>query len=248
MGDAQILLCRRDDVVPQSCLEVRFEFGEVIVRARPGIGQDVGIVEQIQSKVHDGSRCDRPIDGNMSFVEMPSTGTNKQDGRLLGFEFVHLAVRSRVHNGLVDGITQVTLSFHNVGKGRTGAVFKVCHVHVGTAVETVDDHFSIDGSGDFDATVSNVCRNGSASPRRIIRGRRRRQELRNKATVKGLGTALSCLQQILSTTFELGTEQSDQTKGVGSQDFGRRLGRRCMDLNEEIFRTKFHLELFVSFF
>ena len=166
-GRSKVLLCGDKHVVPKTRFQVSLEFGEV--KVRPGsLGEEaVDVMEKVESKVHQRTRCDTSVHSNVSFVQVPSAGTDKEDSRLV-LGSVDLAIgRVGVGDGTADSVTQVQLSLHQIAPGGTGGVFKVSHVDVGTTVESVDDHLAIDGASDFHATILDVLGDAGTAPGRI---------------------------------------------------------------------------------
>mmetsp|Transcript_294 Transcript_294/g.548 ORF Transcript_294/g.548 Transcript_294/m.548 type:complete len:362 (-) Transcript_294:699-1784(-) len=129
---AEITLRRPKDVVPQPRLEVIFQFGQVEVRASP-LGQEaMHVMIEIQPEIEQTSRCHASIDGDMSFVQMPSARTDEQDGGFV-FEGVNASGGGvGVGDFSASGISEVALSFGEVGPGGGGAVFEIGHVDVGS--------------------------------------------------------------------------------------------------------------------
>lgn len=81
---------------------------------------------------------------------MPSARTDEQHSRFV-FEGVNASGGGvGVGDFSAGGISEVALSFGEVGPGGGGAVFEVGHVDVGSGIKTVDDHFAVDGTDDDD--------------------------------------------------------------------------------------------------
>mmetsp|Transcript_86378 Transcript_86378/g.241733 ORF Transcript_86378/g.241733 Transcript_86378/m.241733 type:complete len:202 (-) Transcript_86378:546-1151(-) len=76
--NAQILLGHDENIVPQACLQVVFYFRQIEVRTGSLRGQCMNIVEKVKRKVEDRTRGNFSIDSDMSFVQVPSSRTNKQ--------------------------------------------------------------------------------------------------------------------------------------------------------------------------
>jgi len=165
LGNSKILLGSNEDVIPQPCLQISLQLGNVEVGTGTVADKVVHVVIKVQPKVEEGSRGNLAVNGNVRLVKMPSTRTNEEDGSLLLGSVDLASLGIGVSNGTADGIAEVALSFGQVApRGRRG-VLKVGHVDVGAAVETVDYHLTIDGAGDFDASILQIGRNGSALPR-----------------------------------------------------------------------------------
>ena len=94
------------DVVPKTCLEISLQLGNVEVRTSALAYERMHVVIEVKTKVEQRARCHLAIDGDVRFVQMPSTGTDEQDGRFL-LGSVDLAILGvGVGDGTPDGISQ----------------------------------------------------------------------------------------------------------------------------------------------
>lgn len=76
-----------------------------------------GVVEEVESKVEEGSRHGLAVDDNVGLVKVPSTGSD-EEGRAVGVQLVELATsRGLERDRLADSVAQVDLSVEVVGPG-----------------------------------------------------------------------------------------------------------------------------------
>jgi hypothetical protein len=100
----------------------------------------------------------------------------------------------------VDGVAQVELTSEHVVPCRRGRIFKIRHKHLGTGVECINHHLSIDRSGDLDATVRQVGGNARrARPVARTHIRRLGKEIRQLARIELRLTMLALSQQRTTT-------------------------------------------------
>ena len=142
-GYSKILLCRDKNIVPETCFQVGFELWKVKVGTRSLGNEVVDVVEKVETEIDERTGCDTSIDCNVTFLEMPSTWTNKEDSRLFLWRVDLASDRIGVGNGSTDSVTQVDLSLHEVTPSGAGRVLTVSHVDIGTTIQAVDHHFSI---------------------------------------------------------------------------------------------------------
>lgn len=79
--ETDVRLSKVEDVVPKAGLFVVLHFGKVEVRSESTSDLLLGVVEEEESKVENGSGHGSIVDGNARFLEMPATGTNKTQVR-----------------------------------------------------------------------------------------------------------------------------------------------------------------------
>src|SRR5690606_34723282 len=102
--NAEPLLGTREDVVPESCLEMAFHLGQVKVRPRSSPDQLLRVVEEIESEVDETPAGRLAIDGDVHLFEVPATRANEQ-GRDLIIQLIQAPIwileRYRPTHGVV---------------------------------------------------------------------------------------------------------------------------------------------------
>ena len=102
--------------------------------------------------------------------------------------------------------------------GRVG-VFKIGHKDFGAAVERVDDHFAICGTGDFHAAVLQVSRRRRDAPTQVFTdGGGFRQEVRHVTRIDIGLPGFAGLQKRVAADGELAREIGEEGDGVRCQD------------------------------
>src|SRR5436190_22898527 len=99
----------------------------------------------------------------MLLDQVPSARSDQQRRSLL-IQAVLLAFRTGVSHSAIDGIAKIDLTLYVVLPCRRVGILKVSHEHARARVERIDDHFAIHRSGDLDAAVFEIFRNGGNSP------------------------------------------------------------------------------------
>lgn len=73
-GDTAVRLAEVEDVGPQASFEVVLHLGEVEVRAAAVIEEVLGVVEEEEGEIEDGTGHGLVVDEHARFVEVPSAG------------------------------------------------------------------------------------------------------------------------------------------------------------------------------
>ena len=76
--NAQRLLCRNEDVVPETRLEVRLELGKVEVRTGPAVELLASVVEEGQPKVEEARGDGSSVHQHVPLIQMPAARANDQ--------------------------------------------------------------------------------------------------------------------------------------------------------------------------
>lgn len=109
-----VVLSGIEDVVPQTCFQVRFHLGQVEVWASASLDKLLGIVEEVQTKVKQTAGDWLSVNSEMLLIKVPASGTSNECGELpIGAEFVLLAAEGEV-NLTADGIVKVHLTIYHV--------------------------------------------------------------------------------------------------------------------------------------
>jgi hypothetical protein len=86
--------------------------GQVEVGSETSLDGLKGIVEKVETEIKHRSRHGFPVDDDSGLVEMPTSGSNEEDGRLF-VELVGLSIGS-VINLASDSVIQVELAVDHV--------------------------------------------------------------------------------------------------------------------------------------
>ena len=151
---AQFVLRHHEDVVPQPRLEVRFQLGQIEIRAATALEQLFGAMEKVKPEIEDAAGDLLAVDQHVLLVQMPAARSRHQyRGLVVQFVFLSFLVKS---DGAAHRIAQVDLTVDHVVPSRRIGVFEVGHEYGAAAVERVDHHLAIGGTGDFNPTVEHV--------------------------------------------------------------------------------------------
>ena len=153
---AEFLLRHCENVVPQPRLKMRLHLRQIVIRAAAALEQFLRIVEKQQCEIEDATGYGLAINRHVLFVEVPTARPRHQDGGFV-VQLVLLAAllqRNRAANRIAD----VDLSVDHVEPGRAVGVLEVRHEGRGTAIQGIDDHFSISRPGNLDSPVEHVAR------------------------------------------------------------------------------------------
>ena len=158
MGEAQVLLGVGEHVVPEPGFLVGFDLRQVEVRAAPLFDERRGVVEEVQSKVHQASGCRNTDAGAVDEVQVllhqvPPTGAHHDGGRRALVHRVVLSVVAGIVQRAAHGVEQGQLAADHVVPGGTRGVFLVGEPHVRAGVQRVDRHLPVGWSGDLHAAV-----------------------------------------------------------------------------------------------
>ena len=217
--NAERLLRREEDVVPQACLEMVLELGQVEVRATATSDQLGGVVEEVQAKIHQARRCWRVVDAQVPLLEVPPARADHERCRAV-VQAVRLAVG--VEGQLAaDRVAQVLLPLHHVGPRRRAGILEVRHEHLRAGVERVDHHLAVHGPGDLHPPVVQVGRGWRDRPLRGSHAGRGRREVERRARrmVRELLTPRrSGGQQLLAARVEPAMEVGHEAERPGGED------------------------------
>mmetsp|Transcript_17165 Transcript_17165/g.41779 ORF Transcript_17165/g.41779 Transcript_17165/m.41779 type:complete len:234 (+) Transcript_17165:3508-4209(+) len=218
---------------------MRLQLWQVEVRSGALVDQFLGIMEQIESKVKDGTGCKFSVNSDMCFVQVPSSRSDKQYCCLLTQRIVFPSTGTGVGNTSFHGISQVELAFNQILPGWRCGIFKVGHVNTCSRVESIDYHLSVDRTSDFHSSILNIGWDRGTFPTRVLNGRNV-QKLGSVASVKLFGPLLSSAEQVLTTFVEGVAQVANKSKSIGSENFLCRIGRRCVNLKVKGFGLVFH--------
>ena len=85
-----------------------------------------------------------------------------------------------------DGVGKVDLTFNEIAPGRRVRVLEVGHEHAGARVQRIDNHLAVSGSGDLNAAILEIGRNGSNGPFGFANVLRIRQKIGLFACIEAL--------------------------------------------------------------
>ena len=78
LGDTNVALRERENVVPKASLFIVLHLGEVEVWAGPPPDELTSVVEEVEGKIEDRTGNGGVVDGHPRFVEMPPSRAEKQ--------------------------------------------------------------------------------------------------------------------------------------------------------------------------
>src|ERR1017187_5215486 len=199
--NAQFVLRETEYFVPEARLEMVLQFWQIEVRAGSLFDQGVSIVEKEQPKVEEGPGDGLPVNQEVLLVQVPTARTNQQGGQFLA-KFVALAFRTLVRNGSADRVPKIVLALNIVIPGRRIRVLEIGHKNTGARVERIDDHFAIDGTGDFYAAIKEILGNGCHLPIALADAFGLGQEVGKPAAIEFLLDGSPPRQQLLAARLE----------------------------------------------
>ena len=144
-----------------------FQFGQIEIRACPARELFLRVVPEEEPEIKQRSRHGIPVDNDMLLRQMPAARAHKQDGQGGVQLVVFLGRRIRVGDRPPNGIAQVYMALDEVAPRRRVGVFKIPHEDVGPRIQSVDDHFAIDGAGDLDPAIQQIRGQRSHRPVRL---------------------------------------------------------------------------------
>ena len=158
---------------------------------------------KIDTKVKQSTAHHFTVDGHMLLRQVPATWTHQQcSGRLI--QFIVLSVlRIGISNGLIDRIAQIHLSFYTVAPCRRIRIFKICHEHLRTRIQRIDDHLSVYRSCDLHSPVLQVCRYWRCYPVTLSHRFGFCQKIRQLSFVYSQLTGFTGFQQLQTASVKL---------------------------------------------
>ena len=107
---ANFILGKAEGIVPKAGFKVVLHLGQVEVGSETSLDLLVGVMEEEETKVEQRSRHGLPVNGDVSFLEMPSSCSDEKNGMLV----VELVLFARLCvfecNLTADGIVHVDLA------------------------------------------------------------------------------------------------------------------------------------------
>ena len=208
-----------EDVVPQTRLEVVFHLRQVEVRACAAPFEFFVIVKKVEREVEDAARDGLAVQGDVLLVEVPPARPHKEHGRL-GVQAILFAFGIRKFYRPADGVAQVDLTFDQAVPGRRVRVLEIGHEHLCAGVQRVDDHLTLDGTGNLDAAVQKILGQRRAFPVAVAKLLGLGKEVGEGPGVKfGLGFT-AAVEDLGSSIAKLADESGEKAKCLRRQDFG----------------------------
>jgi hypothetical protein len=153
---------KNEDLVPQPGLEVRLHLRQVEIRTGAAREQLLRVMEEEQCEIEQAAGDPLAVDRHVLLVEMPAArARDKHRGPVV--QAVLLAVLLQ-RNAAPHSVAQVDLPIDHVVPGGAVRVLEIRHEGGGAAIERVDHHLAVGGSGDLDAPVEQVFRLRSDAP------------------------------------------------------------------------------------
>ena len=113
--DGDEILCKVEDVIPETGLQVRLHLWQVEVWASSTRDELLGVVEEVETEVEEGSRDWLSVNCEVLLLQMPSSWAYDQGWEsLVSAELVVLATKLEIHLS-ADGIVKVDLAIDHVG-------------------------------------------------------------------------------------------------------------------------------------
>ncbi len=200
------------------------------VEVRPGTlrHERFGVVEEVESEIHQGAGDLVAVDKQMSFDKVPAAGTHQQHG---GFraERVLFAFGTGVADVAADGIAEIDLAGEIVLPGGGVGVFEIGHEDVGAGIEGVDDHLAVDGAGDLDAAVHQIARDGSGFPVGFADGFGFGEKGRELAGVDGFLAHDAFFEKFAAPGVEAVVQFDEEGDGLRREDFFKGRGERSFN-------------------
>lgn len=235
---ANVVLSQVEDVVPQTCLEVRLHLGEVEVRAEPAGNELLGIVVEVQTKVEQTAGDGGAVDSEVLLVEVPATSASNQSGEhAVCPQLVFLTTLCEVDLA-TDGVVEVDLAVDHVFpggsagiclfldailsrilRGKEGHTLKISHVSPDIRVQRVDNHLAICGTGDFHTAVDETRSRGSTLPGIVLTNVLCLGQEVGEVALVNLGLAVdTALEEGLASRVEGAVEDGEEGTGVLGED------------------------------
>ncbi len=217
-GTREPLLRGHEHVVPQACLEVGLQLGQVEVGSGAPLPQCLRVVEEVEPEVEQECRDRLPVVLHVPLRQVEPARPDEQDGRLLAEAVLLAGVGRLVRDRAPDGVPQVRVADDHVLPRGGVRVLEVGHEDARPGVERVDDHLPVDGAGDLDAAVLEVGRQRGHGEARLAHGARLGQEVRALAGVEAALTLATALDELVATPREVAHEGADEVEGVRGED------------------------------
>ena len=132
--------------------------GQIEIRSRATLTQGLGVVEQVQTEVDEGTRHLRSIHLQMLFVQMPAAGPHDERGNTV-LQAIRLAFRRVVREMLLltasRRLTCPSITLAQVGVSESSQSAMNTFAPEFNALMII---FAIGGPGDFNATVLQIGR------------------------------------------------------------------------------------------
>ncbi len=162
--DAEFILSRHKDLVPQTRLQVVFELGQVEVRTGALVDEPAGVVEEEQPEVEQRARHRLAVQKHVLLGHVPAARTHEQRRQLVVEPVMPAGRGIGVLDIAGDGVAKVDLALDHIVPGGGVRVLEIGHEHVGAGIERVDDHLAVGGPGDLDPPVEGIFRGGRDGP------------------------------------------------------------------------------------
>src|SRR3990167_9749865 len=232
-GNAELVLRGDEDLVPQPRLEVRLHLRQVEIR--PGAARDElpRVVKEVEREIEDRTRGRPAVDEQVLLVEVPAARPHHQH-RDLVVELVSLAVLLECDRA-ARRVAQVRLPLEYVGPRRAVGVLESGHEGRGAAVERVDHHLAVGGTGDLDAAVEQVFRLRRDPPLGLAHLLRLWKEIGKLPGVELLLARGPAREQLLAARTELALKFRNEGERLRGQDlriFARQASRKGHALRE----------------
>ena len=150
---------------------------------------------------------------------MPAARADHQCRRILA-ESVLLSFGTEIADGTLHRVPKIDLALDVVLPGWRVRILEVSHEDIGAGVQRIDDHFAVDRSGNLDAAVKQVTRNGRHLPIGFADDGRLRKEIRHLSAVDLPLHLPAPREQFLPSGFEGIRELHEKGRRFGYEDLG----------------------------
>jgi hypothetical protein len=219
--DTKLLLGVREDVVPEGGLFVGLHLRQVEVRSGAAFQQLLGVVEEVEAEVDQGSHGRLAVHRQVPLVEVPAARAHHDRRVRPAVELVRLLLGLE-RDRAPDRVVEVLLAVDHVGPVRGVRVLQVGQPHLGARVERVDRHLPLGRAGDLHTPIPQVSRGGRGRPlgRADVRGlgqEAQRGPGRDLRTARG-----TRLEELVTARPEAPVQVGDKCHGLVGQDLGHR--------------------------
>ena len=219
-SDAELILRALEHAVPQPCLQMRLELGQIEVGAAAGRRQRLVVAQQVQAEIKQRAR-DRPaVHLEMALQQMPAARAHQQRRDPL-VELIDLLAAVQA-NRARDRLAQVALPVDHVPPGRRVGVLEIRHEHPRPGVERVDHHLAIRRTRDLHPPIRQIGRRRRHPPIPGAHTSRRRQKVRQLTSPQRSRARTPRGQQLLPFTSELARKQMKKLDRLRGQHIAAR--------------------------
>lgn len=171
MRDCCCCCYSEEDVIPESCFSVCFDFGEIVVDSAAFLLQsDSEVMVEVDREIEDRRGDGFSINDEVMFIEMPASRTHEEDSvglrvQLVDFSALRFILESECFR---IQLNERILRGELVAPCWCERVFKVCHEDICAGIHGVDAHFRGWWSSDFNPTTLDIRRDWRDLPRAVV--------------------------------------------------------------------------------